>query len=109
VTWVGRYGRVGQPAWEWQPCAVEDVSGGGARLSTLQRCTLRAGDPILISLERLGSTSVGITLRGQVAHVTSGAREDTDPAPSDGCTIGVALDFTTPQERRIAESLFSPS
>jgi hypothetical protein len=103
VTWEGRYGRLGQPEWEWQPCTVDNVSSGGAQLTTLLPCALRTGDRIGVAVERLGSTPVGITLCGKVAHLT----RVTDGDAQDDCAIGVAIDFTTPQEQRIAESLFS--
>ncbi|MFN8028441.1 MAG: PilZ domain-containing protein [Acidimicrobiia bacterium] len=105
VAWEGRYGRSGQPEWEWLPCSVHDVSGGGARIVAPAPTAVRAGDGVTLSVDRLGSTWVGITLHGRVAHVTTA-----EPASDDDATalsVGIALDFTSPQDRRVAASLFA--
>ena len=98
VTWAGRCGTNSRPEWEWRPCTVEDVSHGGARLTTDNAVDVRVGNLIGISVERLGDTTVGIKLRGQVRHVV---------AQGTGFSVGVKLDFASPQERRIAEMLFA--
>jgi len=98
VAWRGRFGVNGRPEWEWSECAVEDVSHSGARLTIGDARGVRVGDSIAIAVERLGDTSVGIRLHGSIRHVVT---------LGESVDVGVELVFATPQERRIAETLFT--
>lgn len=98
VLWSGRFGVNGQPEWEWSACGVDDVSHGGARITIDSARGIRVGDLIAIAVERLGDTSVGIRVHGKIRHLV---------ARGEVVDVGVELEFTTPQERRIAETLFA--
>lgn len=101
VRWVGHYGTPGTPEATWSACAIEDISAHGAGTVVVGGREVQVGDAIVIDLERIGATAVGIRVRGVVRHV--------DQRDSEGVMVfGVELEFTTPQERRAAEMLFQP-
>jgi len=98
VQWSGRCGRVSAPEWEWGECTIEDTSTRGAKLVLVAEPAIRSGDEVGIAVERVGTTAVGLRLRGIARHISH----------TDGTTvIGVELVFRTPQELRTAEMLFN--
>jgi len=98
VTWTGRFGLNGAPEWDWRDCSIEDISQGGARVIAPADAAAHAGDAIAMAVERLGTTVVGIRLHGHIRYCEQ----------RDGSLdLGVALNFRTPQERQLAQTLFA--
>jgi hypothetical protein len=99
VRWIGHYGAPGTPDSTWTACTIENISSRGAGTVVHGGGPVEVGDPVVIDVERIGDTTVGLRVRGVVRHV--GEANDDGVVP-----FGVALEFTTAQERRTAEMLF---
>lgn len=100
VQWEGRWSVLGDAAatWSGSPCTVQDVSPNGARLLLLGDMDVRKGQTLLLTIEYVGGTPVGLRLRGTVRNVS--------PPSADGLSVGVevALDASN---ARIAKTLLA--
>jgi hypothetical protein len=101
VNWIGHYAANGSLEPRWVPCTVEDVSAGGAGIVIYGGQPLEVGSSVVIDLERIGATAVGLRVRGVTRHVGH-------CDPEGGVLIGIELHFDTPHELRTASMLFDP-
>ena len=100
VHWVGHYVAEGRSAGAWYPCAVRNISAGGAGLMLCGGVAVKVGEALLIELERIGPTPVSVRIRGTARSLGAPNAEGT-------MDIGVRLHFDAPHERRIARTLFA--
>ena len=100
VKWQGRWSVLGDAAATWPgfPCAVQDVPANGARLLLLGDIEVREGQTLVLAVESVGGTPVGLRLRGTVRNVS--------PATADGWSVGVEVAFDA-SNARIAKTLFA--
>ena len=101
MNWIGHYAAHGSSEARWFPCTVEDISARGAGIVIYGGQALDVGSSVVIELERIGTTTVSLRVRGVARHVGN-------CDPEGGMHIGIALHFENPVELRTASMLFEP-
>lgn len=99
VQWEASWAVLGEaPTWSGSPCTIQEVSAQGAHLLLERGTAVREGQTLLLTIEEIGGTPVGLGVRGVVRNVR--------PQMADGSSVGVEIAFDA-SNARIAKTLFA--